>query len=171
MHFSSLVRLQLLSDMEIWFRKLIVVEYFVSFFVFLVSLQSKVLIQNKGFYFISRHSVLCLYDVCHVWLYQQSATSSPSIRRAFSQNQTAKMVHPLNLYRWRLCTTRRRSRCHFHKNGKMVDFRISLLWWATIRRCVWITNSLSIYFIINYWLWWHGPNDWTTWSVCQFCVG
>ena len=66
MHFSSLVRLQLLSDMEIWFRKLIVVEYFVSFFVCLVSLQSKVLIQNKDFYFISRHSMLCLYDVCHV---------------------------------------------------------------------------------------------------------
>ena len=37
MHFSLLARLQLLSDMVIWFQKLTVEEYFVFSFVFLVS--------------------------------------------------------------------------------------------------------------------------------------
>ena len=40
-----------------------------------------------------------------------------------------------------------------------------------IRLSIRITDGFSIYFIINNWFWWYGPNDWTTWYVCQFRVG
>ena len=87
MHFSSLVHLQLLSDTEIWCRKLIVEGYFAFSFVFLVSYHWKIRI------FILFQGIPC-------FAYMMSAMSDFINNQLLHLRQFVEHSHRIKLPRW-----------------------------------------------------------------------